>query len=106
MALNSTLCRHLALAWLIDTMEHPNVPNLQARTGWPRRTLQDAIKRLPAWGITVEYVQDYHASESGFRGQQHNAGYYVLRDWGMYRREWVKKHLADVFDSVELAFCE
>ncbi|WP_237057258.1 winged helix-turn-helix domain-containing protein [Microbulbifer sediminum] len=86
--LNPTICRRLLIAYLIESLEKPNNPALEAATGWPRRTVQDIIaKGLPGHGTRVEFVQE---------GVRNNDGHYLLHDWGSIDREWVQRHLSQI----------
>ena len=49
-SLNTTFARRLLISHLITTVERPSVPVLMAKTGWPRRTIQDVIKAIPGMG--------------------------------------------------------
>ncbi|MCO1333412.1 winged helix-turn-helix domain-containing protein [Microbulbifer sp. OS29] len=83
--LNPTICRRMLIAYLIESIPRANNPALEQATGWPRRTIQDIIaKGLPGHGTFVEFMQE---------GVRHNDGYYLLRDWGSFDRNWVKTHL-------------
>ncbi|MBD1571893.1 helix-turn-helix domain-containing protein [Vibrio sp. S17_S38] len=75
MELSPVFAKRLYLALLVEDIERPNVPKLIERTGWPRRTIQDALKALPTIGIYLEFVQD---------GRRHNDGYYSVSDWGPF----------------------
>ncbi len=77
MELSPVFARRLYLALLVETVERANVPKLIELTGWPRRTIQDVLKALPAIGINLEFVQD---------GRRHNDGYYAVNDWGPFDR--------------------
>ncbi|RXJ71446.1 hypothetical protein CS022_20925 [Veronia nyctiphanis] len=91
MDLNPVFARRLYLMYLIDTTERPNVPHLMNITDWPRRTLQDAIKSLPQFGVSMSFVED---------GKRHNDGFYQIDDWGPINKEWVHNHhiqLAQMF---------
>ncbi|SEA10673.1 helix-turn-helix domain-containing protein [Microbulbifer marinus] len=84
--LNPTICRRMLIAHLIEQLPKPNNPALEEVTGWPRRTVQDIIaKGLPGHGTQVEFIQ---------QGVRNNDGYYELRDWGSFDRDWVHKHLS------------
>lgn len=87
MKLSPVFARRLYLALLIERLERPNVPKLIRETGWPRRTIQDAIKALPGIGIQLHFVQD---------GRRHNDGYYQLNDWGPFNRQWVCSKQSDI----------
>lgn len=94
MTLNPTICRRLLVAYLIDAMERPNNPALEAATGWPRRTIQDIIaKGLPGHGTQIEFVQ---------QGVRNNDGYYRMLDWGSIDRNWVQKNLGQVAATLEV----
>ncbi|MEW5248314.1 helix-turn-helix domain-containing protein [Microbulbifer sp. 2201CG32-9] len=83
--LNPTICRRMLIAYLIELLPKANNPALEEATGWPRRTVQDIIaKGLPGHGARVEFIQE---------GVRNNDGYYVLRDWGSFDRQWVREHL-------------
>ncbi|AWF82972.1 hypothetical protein BTJ40_20300 [Microbulbifer sp. A4B17] len=86
--LNPTICRRMLIAYLIEHISRPNNPALEEATGWPRRTVQDIIaKGLPGHGTIVEFIQE---------GVRHNDGYYLLRDWGSFDRDWVKVNLPTI----------
>ncbi len=92
--LNPTICRRMLLAFLLETIPRPNNPALEQATGWPRRTIQDLIaKGLPGHGTEVEFVQ---------QGVRHNDGYYVLKNWGSFDREWVLAHLSSICHTLGL----
>lgn len=92
--LNPTICRRMLIAHLIEHLPKPNNPALEEATGWPRRTVQDIIaKGLPGHGTQVEFVQE---------GVRNNDGYYVLRDWGSFDRDWVQRHLAEICAVLDL----
>ncbi|MFV0575572.1 MAG: helix-turn-helix domain-containing protein [Vibrio sp.] len=78
MKLSPVFARRLYIALLIKEIERPNVPRLMDITGWPRRTIQDVLKALPAIGIHLSFVQD---------GRRHNDGYYSVNDWGPFDLE-------------------
>ncbi|MGL6161852.1 helix-turn-helix domain-containing protein [Microbulbifer sp.] len=83
--LNPTICRRMLIVHLIEALPRPNNPALEEATGWPRRTVQDIIaKGLPGHGTRVEFVQ---------QGVRNNDGYYVLKDWGSFDRQWVREQL-------------
>ncbi|MFD2180305.1 helix-turn-helix domain-containing protein [Veronia pacifica] len=93
MEMNPVFARRLYLAYLVDSLEKPNVPALIEITGWPRRTIQDAIKSLPSFGFELSFVQD---------GHRHNDGYYQIEGWGPIDRQWVydaSKSLAQQFET-------
>ncbi|WP_346837795.1 helix-turn-helix domain-containing protein [Microbulbifer sp. SAOS-129_SWC] len=93
-SLNPTICRRMLIAHLIQQLPKPNNPALEAATGWPRRTVQDVIaKGLPGHGTQVEFVQE---------GVRNNDGYYVLRDWGSFDREWIAAHLEEICRVLEV----
>ncbi|MBD1575895.1 MULTISPECIES: helix-turn-helix domain-containing protein [Vibrio] len=75
MELSPVFAKRLYLALLVADIERPNVPKLIELTGWPRRTIQDVLKALPAIGIHLEFVQD---------GCRYNDGYYSVNDWGPF----------------------
>ena len=77
--------RRLYLAWLIDSGTASSVPELMSATGMPRRTAQDTLAALAELDIVCEFRQD--------AGEWHNAGHYVIRDWGAIDRKWVAAHL-------------
>lgn len=81
MELSPVFARRLYLAFLVESIERPNVPKLIEVTGWPRRTIQDVLKALPGIGIELKFVQD---------GRRHNDGYYCLSDWGPFDSHWVQ----------------
>ncbi|WP_323846601.1 helix-turn-helix domain-containing protein [Microbulbifer magnicolonia] len=93
--LNPTICRRMLIAHLIEQLPKPNNPALEEATGWPRRTVQDIIaKGLPGHGTRVEFVQ---------QGVRNNDGYYVLRDWGSFDREWVRGHLPEICKVLQVS---
>ncbi len=86
--LNPTICRRMLTLHLIDSLEKPDTPALEAETGWPRRTLQDIIaKGLPGHGCEVDFVQ---------QGVRNNDGYHRVLDWGSFDKNWVVRHLKDI----------
>ncbi|MGL5007209.1 MAG: helix-turn-helix domain-containing protein [Plesiomonas sp.] len=87
MRLNSVFARRLYLCHLLATTERPNIPFLMTTTGWPRRTLQDAMKALHGLGVEVHFVQD---------GIRNNDGYYQLQNWGPLEAQWVADHLDEI----------
>ena len=92
--LNPTICRRMLTLHLIDSLEKPDTPALEAVTGWPRRTLQDIIaKGLPGHGCIVEFVQ---------QGVRNNDGYHRVLDWGSFNQLWVAQHLQDIKRALEL----
>lgn len=92
MELNPVFARRLLLALLIEEMEHPNVPRLIVATGWPRRTIQDVIKAIAGLGIELTFVQE---------GRRHNDGYYILSNWGPFKREWLAERKDELLASLE-----
>ncbi len=78
--LNPTFARRLILAHLIETLQRPSVPALMDATGWPRRTIQDALKSLPEYGLQIAFVEE---------GVRHNDGYYRVTDWGPFDARWI-----------------
>ncbi|MCZ6830358.1 MAG: helix-turn-helix domain-containing protein [Gammaproteobacteria bacterium] len=76
--------RKLFLAHCISTARH-DLHSLEAETGMPRRTLQDAIKAMDDIGIVCRFVQD---------GPKHRHGYYQVLDWGDHDPDWVAANLA------------
>ncbi|MGL4476561.1 MAG: helix-turn-helix domain-containing protein [Shewanella sp.] len=74
--------RKLYLAGLIAS-EPQNMVSLQARTGMPRRTLQDTLVACQDIGIVIEFKQ---------QGERNNAGVYCLQDWGPIAPTWVETH--------------
>ncbi|AOS95972.1 hypothetical protein AUP74_00502 [Microbulbifer aggregans] len=92
--LNPTICRRMLIAHLIETLPKPNNPALEEATGWPRRTVQDVIaKGLPGHGTQVNFVQE---------GVRNNDGYYELQDWGSFDRDWVRNHLAEICQVLDV----
>ncbi len=87
MELNPVFARRLYLAFLVESLDRPNVPTLIEKTGWPRRTIQDVLKALPGLGIELMFVQD---------GRRHNDGYYYLSDWGPFNSQWVLDRQKDI----------
>jgi hypothetical protein len=79
-------CRKLLLAHTIASERH-DLLSLEAATGMPRRTLQDAIKAMADIGIGCEFMQD---------GPKHRHGYYRIDDWGDHDRRWIAAHLAQL----------
>ncbi len=75
--------RKLYLAWLIHSQRQDQL-SLEAETGMPRRTLQDAIKVMTDIGIEIEFVQD---------GPKHRHGYYQLKDWGDHNPDWIEQRI-------------
>jgi len=76
--------RKLYLAHIISSARH-DLHSLEAETGMPRRTLQDAIKAMDDIGIACHFVQD---------GPKHRHGYYQVGDWGDHNPQWVKENIA------------
>lgn len=91
MELNPVFARRVYLALLLEEIERANVPRLMEATGWPRRTIQDVIKSLGGLGIDLLFVQD---------GLRHNDGYYCLKSWGPFKREWVEAHRQAILASI------
>ena len=91
MELNPVFARRLYLALLVERLERPNVPKLIEKTGWPRRTIQDALKALPGIGIDLVFIQD---------GRRHNDGYYQLGDWGPFDSKWVMERQAEIASTL------
>jgi hypothetical protein len=91
MELSPVFARRLYLAYLVASIERPNVPKLIEITGWPRRTIQDVLKALPGIGIELIFVQD---------GCRHNDGYYQLSDWGPFDSQWVLDKQNDIASSL------
>ncbi|WP_345550722.1 helix-turn-helix domain-containing protein [Microbulbifer aestuariivivens] len=92
--LNPTICRRMLITHLIETLPKPNNPALEEATGWPRRTVQDVIaKGLPGHGTQVEFIQE---------GVRNNDGYYALRDWGSFNGEWVREHLTEICQVLDV----
>lgn len=87
MELSPVFAKRLYLALLVDDIERANVPKLIEITGWPRRTIQDVLKALPAIGIDLEFVQD---------GRRHNDGYYSVSDWGPFDSKKLHEWKADI----------
>ncbi len=83
--------RKLYLAYLISSERHDQL-SLEALTGMPRRTLQDAIKALDDIGISCVFVQD---------GPKRRHGYYRLEDWGDHDPAWIEARLADIRGMLE-----
>jgi len=77
-------CRKLLLAHLVAGERH-DLRSLEAATGMPRRTLQDAIADLGDIGIVCTFVQD---------GPKNNHGYYRLEDWGDHDPAWIARNAA------------
>lgn len=92
--LNSVFARRLYLCWLINHNERPNVPKLMALTGWPRRTLQDVLKALPAMGVELSFIQ---------QGVRNNDGYYHITDWGPLDPQWIASHCSQLLQAIEQA---
>ncbi|SHF85647.1 hypothetical protein SAMN04487965_2773 [Microbulbifer donghaiensis] len=93
--LNPTICRRMLIAHLIEQLPKPNNPALEEATGWPRRTVQDIIaKGLPGHGTQVDFIQ---------QGVRNNDGYYELRDWGSFDRDWVREHLPVICKVLNVA---
>ncbi len=76
-------CRKLYLAHTISSTRH-DLHSLEAETGMPRRTLQDAIKAMDDIGIVCRFVQD---------GPKHRHGYYRIEDWGDHDPHWTANNL-------------
>ncbi|MEI8634144.1 helix-turn-helix domain-containing protein [Vibrio sp. PP-XX7] len=92
MELSPVFARRLYLAYLVESMDRPNVPRLIEQTGWPRRTIQDVLKALPGIGIQLIFVQD---------GRRHNDGYYRLSDWGPFDIQWIVDRKVDIAASLD-----
>lgn len=82
----SSFYRRLYVAWLIDSGSATSVAALMAATGMPRRTAQDTLAALAELDIDCQFIQD--------AGERHNAGHYVICDWGAIDRQWVAANLA------------
>ncbi|WP_086984626.1 helix-turn-helix domain-containing protein [Vibrio aphrogenes] len=93
MELSPVFARRLYIALLIKDVDRPNVPKLMAITGWPRRTIQDVLKALPAIGIDLSFVQD---------GRRHNDGYYTVNNWGPFDVRVLKKWKTDIASFLSL----
>lgn len=93
MELSPVFARRLYIALLIQELERPNVPKLMERTGWPRRTIQDVLKALPAIGINLSFVQD---------GRRHNDGYYTVNNWGPFDMRILKQWQSDIAKFLDL----
>lgn len=93
MNLSPVFARRLYIALLIKDLERPNVPKLMEMTGWPRRTIQDVLKALPAIGIHLSFVQD---------GRRHNDGYYMINNWGPFNVQVLKQWQIDMAQLLEL----
>jgi hypothetical protein len=91
MELNSVFARRLYLCWLLKNEPRLNVPKLMARTGWPRRTLQDVLKALPGMGIELEFVQ---------QGIRNNDGYYQIKEWGPIDVAWIDRHPDQLLEAI------
>lgn len=87
MQLSPVFARRLYIALLIQHSERPNVPKLIESTGWPRRTIQDVLKALPAIGINLSFIQD---------GRRHNDGYYCIKDWGPFDVKVLNRYQPDI----------
>src|SRR5476651_168709 len=92
MELNSVFARRLYLCWLLKNEPRLNVPKLMARTGWPRRTLQDVLKALPGMGIELEFVQ---------QGIRNNDGYYQLSGWGPLDMQWIDLNREAILKAID-----
>lgn len=77
--------RRLYVAWLIDSGQATNIPEIMAVTGMPRRTAQDTLHALPDLDIHCEFQQT--------SGARNNAGRYHVRDWGPIDPAWIEQHL-------------
>ncbi|WP_105902503.1 helix-turn-helix domain-containing protein [Vibrio gangliei] len=93
MELSPVFARRLYIALLIKDLERPNVPKLMAITGWPRRTIQDVLKALPAIGIHLSFIQD---------GRRHNDGYYMVNNWGPFDVRILKNWKTDIANFLGL----
>ena len=80
--------RRLYVAWLIDSGTACSVPALMAATGMPRRTAQDTLAALAELDIDCSFEQD--------DGERHNAGRYLIRDWGAIDRGWIERQLPQI----------
>ncbi|SHI25070.1 helix-turn-helix domain-containing protein [Ferrimonas marina] len=87
MDLNPTFCRRALLLLAIEQLDRPSVPALMSHLGWPRRTIQDIIKALPGFGVSIAFIED---------GVRHNDGYYQVSDWGGIDRQWAQQNLSQL----------
>lgn len=79
--------RKLYLAYLIDT-DNYSVPGLEAKTGMPRRTIQDCLKALPDVGIQCSFVPKV--------GGRNNEGHYQITEWGPVRKSWIAENISQI----------
>ncbi len=88
----SSFYRRLYVAWLIDSGQACNVPELIQVTGMPRRTAQDTLAALAELDIDCDFAQS--------EGERNNSGQYQIRDWGPINKAWVEQHLAQLKSSL------
>jgi len=86
--------RKLYLGWLVSQEQH-GATSLQKLTGMPRRTIQDTLKDMSDIGIALRFQQQ--------EGGRHNAGFYVLDDWGPIRPEWISANLSEIEQALEIS---
>lgn len=84
----SSFYRRLYVAWLIDSGAATSVPALVEATGMPRRTAQDTVLALADLDIDCRFTQD--------DGERHNAGHYLIHDWGAIDRLWIERNLVQI----------
>ena len=80
--------RRLYVAWLIDSGAATSIPTIMDATGMPRRTAQDTLAALAELDI------DCHFEPA--EGQRHNAGHYLIRDWGPIDKRWIAANLHQI----------
>ena len=85
MSINKTklaFFRRMYVAYLIDTVQNNQVPDLMIITGFSRRTLQAVIDGLSDYCIACEYVKTENR--------------YVIKDWASVQRQWVLEHIEEI----------
>jgi hypothetical protein len=75
--------RRLYIAYLIDNGIN-TVPLIIKATSMPQRTIQAAIKALPDYDITCEYI-----------GADKN-GNYIITEWSAINKKWVNDNLQHI----------
>lgn len=90
MSINKTklaFFRRMYIAYLIDTMQNNQVPDLMSITGFSRRTLQSVIEGLSDYCITCEYIKTENR--------------YVIKDWASIQRQWVFEHIKEIKQELD-----
>lgn len=81
--------RRLYVTYLIDNQVN-TIPLIMAKTGMPRRTVQDTINSLSEMDIQCE-----------FQGATKN-GFYVISDWAAIKKSWTINNLQYIIDVLEM----